>query len=76
MQKDRRRDESLVERFHRVLAEFEIVIEEDEDSLEAVSHDFEPNANATNARSAAYDYVINHSINTFDAINHSIKNSM
>lgn len=38
MQKDRRRDESLVERFHRVLAEFEIVIEDEEDSLEDVSN--------------------------------------
>lgn len=57
MQQDRRRDESVVERFHRVLAEFEIVIEEDEeDSLEAASREFEPsaNANATNARNAAY----------------------
>ena len=31
MQKDRRRDESLVERFHRVLAEFEITVDEASD---------------------------------------------
>ncbi|KAJ4986157.1 hypothetical protein SVAN01_08310 [Stagonosporopsis vannaccii] len=30
MQKDRRRDESVVERFHRVLGEFEIVVENEE----------------------------------------------
>ncbi|KAH6633629.1 Sfi1 spindle body protein-domain-containing protein [Boeremia exigua] len=31
MQQDRRTDESLVERFHRVLAEFEIVVDEESD---------------------------------------------
>ncbi|KAF1924622.1 Sfi1-domain-containing protein [Didymella exigua CBS 183.55] len=56
MQKDRRRDESLVERFHRVLAEFEIVIEAEEESegdvafaTGNIAHD----GNTTNARNAA-----------------------
>ena len=56
MQKDRRRDESLVERFHRVLAEFDIVVENEEDSegdinfgAGSVTH----SGSVTNARSAA-----------------------
>ncbi|KAF3006796.1 hypothetical protein E8E13_010354 [Curvularia kusanoi] len=53
MQKDRRRDESLVERFHRVLGEFEIVIEDEEDSQEDLSN-LAPSVNATNARGVAY----------------------
>ena len=38
MQKDRRRDESLMERFHRVLGEFEIVVE-NEDSEGEITQD-------------------------------------
>ncbi|KAJ4392738.1 hypothetical protein N0V91_011289, partial [Didymella pomorum] len=55
MQKDRRRHESLVERFHRVLAEFEIVIEAEEESegdIDFATGSFAQGASA-NARSAA-----------------------
>lgn len=56
MQKDRRQDESLVERFHRVLAEFEIVIEAEEESEAEI--DFAPSnvahgGHSVNARSVA-----------------------
>lgn len=56
MQKDRRGDESLVERFHRVLAEFEIVIEAEEESegdIDFATGNYAQIGNAMNARSAA-----------------------
>ncbi|KAF3038302.1 hypothetical protein E8E12_004935 [Didymella heteroderae] len=56
MQQDRRHDESLVERFHRVLAEFEIVIEAEEESegdIDFATGSIAYGGNTANARNAA-----------------------
>lgn len=64
MQKDRRRQESLVERFHRVLGEFEIVVENEENEGENTRDvDFAPDFESQNVATAvAHSRVAAHAV--------------
>ncbi|KAJ8117468.1 hypothetical protein OPT61_g1337 [Boeremia exigua] len=63
MQKDRRREESLVERFHRVLGEFEIVVDEESEGENTRDIDFRLGRDQQDiARTGAYNQTAAHAM--------------